>query len=537
MYTLPTSLGNEGDNYSMKEQRTFLPEIGIIYLAVPAVLFTFGWFEWWAALGIWSLILYGFGRRVSQNEYVRGKYARKDWEIVLPCLTIFVLYLFFAGLTGNWHQQPDYYVRNDIFYSLAFEKWPLVTDDGRLFIYYFQSYLPAALLGKLCGWSAIQWLFYLWLVVGAFLLVLVAYRKLGKMALFLFVFYMVQRGLDGISSGLILHFLDGVPCSEAFLFQEHALDPFVYVSSITVLKNFPHAAVPVLLAFALLLDKKTAQQYGYFIGVLVVMYSPMTSIVFLPCLAYLYLRSFGNSVGEVWRAVPTLLREAVHPLALGSILAAALLWMPYYLLMEAQAVPTKDVTFQVVFRYASFVIFNAGILTACIYAATKDWRIILLCVLHALCLSAVFYLFDIAYKGAIVWGMFSSVLLIPALRTDRKILKYIIGLYVLSQCVITLALVPSLFVAFAVAFFVWLILHGYVRYAALAFSGVCMILLCSAIVKPTLFHGPMAKLKGEEARYSTVIGINQPEANSGMRWWYRFFPREEELPVWFKRSE
>lgn len=197
----------------------YLLPVSMVYLALPHLIFYFGWLRWlWAIFATANLIL-GLvvaGRIVmaalaqapdvppgaetapepANTTATRDAIRRRHlWMIGAVCLVWLVL----AGIGGILRQDYDWDKHNVMLNSLIAKPWPTVYtiyQEQLPLIYYVGYYLPPALVGKVAGWIGANIALFLWSLAG--LLMAVAWfcilvRRVSFSVLLIFVFF---SGLD-----------------------------------------------------------------------------------------------------------------------------------------------------------------------------------------------------------------------------------------------------------------------------------------------------------------------------------------------------
>lgn len=140
---------------AMNVREDYLYRLGILYLAIPLVIFISGWlrfpFMCLAVLLLWSLYRFLRGRGSEGEE--RGYAAVSvSYRQLFFLLAIFFLWCFFSGIGGMWFQSSDFRYRNAVLRDLVNYGWPVVYENGSFLCYYFGFWLIPALFGKLVLW-------------------------------------------------------------------------------------------------------------------------------------------------------------------------------------------------------------------------------------------------------------------------------------------------------------------------------------------------------------------------------------------------
>lgn len=146
-----------------------------LWLALPVVIFLFGWFKFWIACIVTVALAFSFFSlfRLHYEGDLKLVSVRRGKAYWLT-IAIIVLLLLFCGHGGLFYQQWDWQFRNAIFFDLARRPWPVVYDveSPLLLCYYLAFFLPGALVSKLTGLivpgDIVQFLYALWGLAIAF---------------------------------------------------------------------------------------------------------------------------------------------------------------------------------------------------------------------------------------------------------------------------------------------------------------------------------------------------------------------------------
>lgn len=512
----------------------------LIYLLIPLCLFAYGWLQWWCSIPLIFLLLFSFfyKKNISSDDLFKSFFIT-HYKSTLPTFTIFICYIFLTGMTGNWQQHTDYYVRNDIFHDLVFKSWPPSLEDNRYFIYYFQTWLPAALIGKLTNWNIAQWAYFIWSIIGIFLSINYLYKLIGNKSFFIGIALITWNGLELIPCSLAAPMLRGIPFSEAFAQNDHASGSFIAEATCFSLKNCVHCFIPLSIICAMLFQEQTRKQYSHILGVLTVMYSPMASIILFPILAYLYLRDIYNTSDQ-----PSALTLAFNTLknqfSLQAICAFAvffILILPYYSSTESISTINTDsiFNFRKTLMFFLFITLNCLIATYLIRRYYKDNFLWVVVITHFVCtLIGGYYHQDIAMKGSVITHYFLVLLFCKSFFDSKNNNRFIYYLYLICASTYFIHMTGAA-ASLAAGVLMWIILNIKFKYSVilssfLAFAGIILIIL-----QPPFSQSIQDKLSGKNTRYHQNIGIYQPDGGSGLWWWYRTFPNANDMPVWFKK--
>jgi len=190
-----------------------LPQLLLLYLVFPLLIFWWGWFAWWVALpctlGL-TIVLISILQRFPSSPLTF--HAPKTW-LLYTLLAFGWTYL--AGVGGFQPQHFDYFKHNLILNNLIQFDWPVRYTDGTYLCYYHAYYLPAALLAKwLGGTSTAPYTIFTWTWLGVLLLFMMLHR-LGRWKFVLF--FMVFNSIEVV---LIIYDALKSPHTLSFIFED-----------------------------------------------------------------------------------------------------------------------------------------------------------------------------------------------------------------------------------------------------------------------------------------------------------------------------
>jgi hypothetical protein len=164
--------GPERSNVERHFALTPLDRIAIAYLALPLVIFLFGWFEWWAAAALVTCSAYALRPLVASWDPSRATLTRQQ---VVVAVLIGCAWTVLGGTDHLVFANVDWHVRDAVLHDLVVSVWPVGygQHDGQetLLRAPLGYYLPAALVGKatnlpfayvaLLAWTAIGTVLFL----------------------------------------------------------------------------------------------------------------------------------------------------------------------------------------------------------------------------------------------------------------------------------------------------------------------------------------------------------------------------------------
>lgn len=516
--------------------------VSLMYLALPMAIYLVGWVNPKIAYPLVALlsavlILPVFRRKIT-NDFAQLK--TQDWGVIVASFAVCASALFCTGITDNWKQTPDFKVRHDILYTLAYAEWPTILQDGKYFVYYFQSFLPGALFAKWVSWEALQWLEYIWLCVGAFLTPVVMFSVFKRWTLLFTLALFGWAGLSFVPDFLVEYVRQTELFAETDMNFGLSYLSYRVSSPLWSLKASPYWVIPLFLIFALSLDSFALRHFGAFIGACVVAYSPMTAIVFLPALLFLYLKCYSAGGQSFIRNWNCFVREQLSATLLVSLAIVVVMGMFYSLTKSDSTLVSTPLPYLpfVLGRFGLMWLFNMGTLVGIYYlSGFKCKEIWFFAILQFLCISlSAFCSYDVAFKGNMVCVWYGMCYLIWAMREAapkrRNITLAAFALVALYGIYRT----PSLCISVGLALFIYCCMM-LSRSGRILLTGVVLATVALAcFLCPSLCNSVLNNLKGGNLQYSSHIGIYQKDGGSGVWWWYRGFPHADDVPTFLFRK-
>jgi hypothetical protein len=281
-------------------QDNVLLTLTLAYIQLPLLVYFSSWLNGYAATACCLLLLYG-------NWQMARRYRLLDWSIRTPLaprpvwflasMLALLGWLLLSGVGGVGFQHADYSKHTAMLYDLVRMEWPMTlqpeVDSQRTFhvVYYVGWYLPAALVGKLFGFSAALAAGFGWTLLGLWLVLGWLFNFTGRVGPVVVLIFVLFSGLDFFGYVLVnQHFPAAADHLEwwAGLWQ---------LSSMTSLLFWvpQHALAGWLMTFVFLQLLRTRRnEFLLFLLVPVLLWSPFVALGLLP-LAVL------GSLGTGWR--------------------------------------------------------------------------------------------------------------------------------------------------------------------------------------------------------------------------------------------
>ena len=263
-----------------------LYRLSILYLMIPIMIFIGGWMHWYVALPLVGIYCY-----LEFLEYRKGKccfcwslFIKENCSVKrLATWIILLLWLILSGWGGLTLQHPDFIVRNSMLGALTLEPWPIKYSEDTYFCYYFVSYLPAALCGKIFGLAAAKVILVLWFSLGLYLIWLWMCEYCGSFSLIVLSSLILFGSLTSIRLLFKVFFPD----------LEYGL-PFISIAQQITLTA--HQSIPVMLILCLIIAGKVKVEQSAFLLMASFLYSPLCAFfVLFIFLAFLIQEEIGKS--------------------------------------------------------------------------------------------------------------------------------------------------------------------------------------------------------------------------------------------------
>ena len=189
--------------------------LALAYLALPNLIFIFGWFLLPVALVLCAAMLHFLFKAIGSNPIIwDAGYSRRA---VLLILVTSLAWAAFGGGSHFVYANSDWVVRDAVLGDLVFAEWPVnyVTAEGvklilRSAIGYF---LPPALFGKFFGVAHLDLAIYLWTAAGVmlFLLLLPLPGQAGWRLAFGLLLVIFFSGMDFVGQTIATESLPDFP--------------------------------------------------------------------------------------------------------------------------------------------------------------------------------------------------------------------------------------------------------------------------------------------------------------------------------------
>lgn len=280
--------------------KRFLTPASLTFLAIPWLIFVVGWLKGYLATLCGLLILLALYQSVRKSGGLFGRAQDEpdtisiDGRAIILTALVASLLLGTSGIGGFGPQDTDWIKHNAILKDLVERPWPVVYQlEGQELpmVYYIAYYLPAAVVGKLCGWQLANMALLVWSFIGLFLAMswfLVLVRRFSYAAVMLFMLF---SGLDLIGELITRWIVIPLRPEVAPLLRWDHIENWSigwqYSSNTTLLFWVPHQALSGWIATGVVLNSilgSDRRDRDLFIFGLVALWSPFVAVGLLPYL-------------------------------------------------------------------------------------------------------------------------------------------------------------------------------------------------------------------------------------------------------------
>lgn len=203
---------------SVAQSRIVLERCSLLYLFVPWFLFLLGWLRPVYSFPCCILLLLGLqqttqrGRAATAPEALspshtaaqeKRRHREYPWSRLLLSAVIALTIALLSGIGGFGPQfDHDFQKHNAFLRDLVEQPWPLwyaqtgPENTPGFLVTYVAVYLPAALVGKVFGWTAANWALVLWVATGTLLASQWFLRLVGTPSLVYVVLLLCFGGMD-----------------------------------------------------------------------------------------------------------------------------------------------------------------------------------------------------------------------------------------------------------------------------------------------------------------------------------------------------
>jgi hypothetical protein len=399
----------------------------LAYLALPVGTFLAAWLRPGWALSLVSALLVAmlaWGRRIREaGEPAETPTPPLSTAMLAGAVVGVIALVAISGAGGSGVQTWDWEKHEAILSDLIQQPWPVAYATGRddvALTYYLAYYLPAAVAGKVAGWTVANVVLLVWTAIGAALALLWLVVLSGAPAGRCLAIFVLFSGLDLAGAAI-----GSAPWSDrAGMLAFHAewwAGHWVYPNNVTLLAFAPHQAVAAWLLTGLALDglRRYRGRYPHLLGAaLGLLWSPFAALGLLGLAALDWLSAWRDRGG-----LPGLARDAAELAGTATGLVLAVYLSSHYrpVILPARYYPPPDriaaaglgfvparmPARQFVADYVVFVLLEFLLLAALLYALRRarqdDRRLLTVATLTLLALPFVTYGYfnDLAMRTSI----------------------------------------------------------------------------------------------------------------------------------------
>lgn len=308
---------------------SLLLALTLLYLAIPNILFLFGWVRAIIAIPLSILIIYGClyvwnKSRTDPSFRYHIPYSKADLVKLLVSLLLLLGATELIGLHGHVQQSCDFDVRNPIYNLLITHNWPLFGAQGEYFVYYHGFWLPAAAVARLCPTLlSPETLIFAWAYLGIALSTCIVFTRLkGNVLLFTLFLLLLGNMVENLSGiytlaekGYLPFFNDELYSMLGYLGCGSKVRYFHFWGGLMYMFNH---LIPSFLLLAVIIARFIPVRFYLFLATLLLIIAPFTSLTLFPFLVILLFTYKKTAIKEVfatptnWLCLPTFLVVAAY---------------------------------------------------------------------------------------------------------------------------------------------------------------------------------------------------------------------------------
>ncbi len=320
----------------------------IAFLSLPVAIFLLGWLRAPLALlstGALVASAWAIRRRLvgSESDGEPGARSLRAWLELFAGAGVLTLVVSGCGVGGFGVQTWDWAKHEAILADLVVQPWPVTYRIGQAaapahdaaLVYYVAFYLPAALVGSVCGWRAAHVALFLWSACGL-LLCWQWIARLGRASPWMALALLILFAAFDLPGALLAPPLSGTARGALWLDRNpefrHGL--FLYPGNLTQILYAPNQALGGWLSTALVLEalRRGARRASLALPILLcLLWSPFAALG-LAALAALY--RLALAPGRVFLKPR---RMARGPISRASLLGLVGVALPLVLYFAARA--------------------------------------------------------------------------------------------------------------------------------------------------------------------------------------------------------
>lgn len=330
------------DNTEKSGMSPIFSRLAYIYLAVPFLIFVFGWFRLPLALICSAVIIVGlyFAMLYAPSLDI-PRINKQNIPKIICAVILAVVWVYMSGIGGYAYQNYDHMWRNAILETLVDSNWPVYVNDTAPFfenpvamIYYFAFWLPAAWVGKHFGIAAAYKFLFIWAVVGVLLIfcMISAFHK--KMALPMMIAFIFFSGLDTVGAFIYTNSADYTWFNT--LHMENWAPGFQISSMTTQLFWVFNQAIPAWLITLLIMHQKDNRSL-VFIYSFSLLFCTLPAVGLIPFVAYFFIKrcvKLWNKKAEIKENCIVLLKDVM---TFQNIAAGGIIGITSYLFLKSNA--------------------------------------------------------------------------------------------------------------------------------------------------------------------------------------------------------
>lgn len=330
--------------------------LAYIYIAVPFLIFVFGWFKLPLALMSAAVIIAGlYFAMIHAPSLDTSLISKQNIPKIICAVIIAIVWVYMSGIGGYAFQNYDHMWRNAILEKLVESDWPVYINETAPFfespvamIYYFAFWLPAAWYGKHFGIDSAYGFLFIWAVIGIlliFYMISAFHKKISLPVMIAFIFF---SGLDAV--GAFIYTNSDTYTWFNTLHLENWAPGFQISSMTTQLFWVFNQAIPAWLITLLLLHLKNSRSL-IFIYSFSLLFCTLPAVGLLPFIAYFFIRRCVRLYDKkvpFKKNITVILKDVI---TFQNVAAGGLIGITSFLFLKSNATSTQGIAYTEIKRF------------------------------------------------------------------------------------------------------------------------------------------------------------------------------------------
>lgn len=250
--------------------------LACLYLAIPFMIFSIGWFKWYFGVPMSLIIiicLFKIWNSIKIDSEITFEMLFNKRLVVFGTIMIIIMWILLSGISNHSYQNDDYHWRNGMFDLLIAHDWPIKESVlkgevvvNRGYSYYCGFWLLPAVVGKVFGYSIGNLFQILWAFIGVSLVVFLIWNYIKDVSIWSIVLLIFFSGLDILGVAITGHNILDVPVTEHIEWW----NIFQYSSFTTQLYWVFNQAIPAWIATMIILSNKNKKHILFIVALMMI---------------------------------------------------------------------------------------------------------------------------------------------------------------------------------------------------------------------------------------------------------------------------